>query len=273
MGLCASVAVSEEGYGDMVFAKRLWLYASVLVVLLCVALGVFLVWHANQPVEPKTVYLMPEPNPKRAEILKQALQPPKHVYATTTFNEETTTGNATVESPEATRGESLSEESEFEDADLESMLGAIDEENAEQNSDFPPVPEGFPADIVPVWLGIPGYQKGDMPEHESISRVLIKLWNQGERGFIDGAFAQTEGKVYPIYPDVMYVRWDDEMIDDEDGNVITFRMIVSSLGSQTSPFDIDDFITGEWKDKYPGIKFVDYADAGYYPDTFLAEED
>ena len=42
-------------------------------------------------------------------------------------------------------------------------------------------------------------------------------------------------------------------------------MIVSSLGSQARPFDTDDFITGEWKNKYPGVKFVDYADAGYYP--------
>ena len=38
----------------MVFAKRLWLYAGVLVVLLCIALGVFLIWHANQPVGPMT---------------------------------------------------------------------------------------------------------------------------------------------------------------------------------------------------------------------------
>ena len=112
-----------------------------------------------------------------------------------------------------------------------------------------------------------------MPEHELICRVLIKLWNQGERGFIDGAFGHNDGKVYPIYPDVLYVQWADEIIDNGDGNVVTFRMIVSSLGSQARPFDTDDFITGEWKNKYPGVKFVDYADAGYYPDTFLAEED
>ena len=59
--------LSEKVYGDMAFLKRHWLYASVgLVVLLCVSLGTFLAWRANQPVEPKTVYALPKPNPKRA---------------------------------------------------------------------------------------------------------------------------------------------------------------------------------------------------------------
>ena len=62
----------------MAFLKRHWLYTSVgLVVLLCVALGAFLAWRASQPVETKTVYVMPEPNPERTHILKRALRPPR----------------------------------------------------------------------------------------------------------------------------------------------------------------------------------------------------
>ena len=274
MGLCASVAVSEEGYGDMVFAKRLWLYASVLVVLLCVALGVFLVWHANQPVEPKTVYLMPEPNPKRAEILKQALQPPKHVYATTASNEGTTTGNATVESLEATRGESSSEESEFEDADFELMLTTTDEEVTEEKADFPPIPEGFLENIPPPpWMGIPGYKKGDLPGIEKVAYVLIKLWNQGERGFVGGALSESNGRVYPLYHDVLYVKWGESTHYQSDGVSLKFKRIATSFGTHPRNFTREDFITGEWKTKYPGLKFVDKTDAGYDPDTFLTDND
>ena len=65
--------------GDVPFLKRHWLYASVgLVVFLCVVLGAFLVWRANQAVEPKTTYVLPKPNPKRAEILERASQPHTH---------------------------------------------------------------------------------------------------------------------------------------------------------------------------------------------------
>ena len=37
--------------------------------------------RASVPVEPKTVYLLPKPNPARAEILARALQPKRHAYA------------------------------------------------------------------------------------------------------------------------------------------------------------------------------------------------
>ena len=64
----------------MAFLKRHWLFASAgLVVVLCVALVAFLVWRANQTVESKTVYVLPEPNPERAEILKRATLPKRNI--------------------------------------------------------------------------------------------------------------------------------------------------------------------------------------------------
>ena len=145
---------------DMSFLKRHWLYASGgLFLLLCIVLGAILVWRANQPVEPKTIYALPEPNPERAEILKRALQPPKTVYATTTeAYEGATTGSTTDESLETDSAEFSREEGEFEDDDLESMLAQLDEETAEEKGEFPPVPEGYP--FTPVWIKRPGYQKG-----------------------------------------------------------------------------------------------------------------
>ena len=263
--------LSERDVWDMFFLKRRWLLVVGLVVLLCVALGTFLVWRANQPVELKTVYALPEPNPERAEILKRALQPPKRAYAAKASNKEATTGNATAESLEADSGESSSQENDFEEGNLESMLAELDKETVERNSDFPPVPEGFP--LPPVWTTIPGYEKGDMPDHELIYRVLIKLWNQGDRGFQDGMLDINNGRVYPMYPDVLYVEWHDTVFEDELGNSRIVRYIASSAGTHKRGFELEDFITGEWKSKYPDTKFVTYEDAGYDPHTFLTDDD
>ena len=258
----------------MFFLKRRWLLVVGLVVLLCVALGTFLIWRANQPVEPTTVYVLPEPNPERAEILKRALQPPKRAYATKVLN-EAATGNTTAESLEADSGESSSQENEFEEEDLESMFAATDEENVGVKGDFPPIPEGYLDDnSKPVWLDIPGYRKGDMTNHENIARVLIKLWNQGKRGFRGGFMNHRNNRVYPLYPDVLYVEWADRVIDNQDGNPpVTFRSIAASAGTEDRDFELEDFTVGGWESKFPGLKFVEFKDAGYNPATFLSDED
>ena len=256
----------------MYFLKRHWLYVSAgLVVLLCVSPGVFLVWHANQPVETKTVYVMPEPNPERAEILKRITQPQRQVYAPKASDDEAT--DAPTDEPlDATGNESSRQESDFEDEDLESMRAMIDEETAEDDGDFPPVPEGFPSKLVPIWLSVPGYEKGDSHDHEMMYRVLIKLWNQGEHGFINGVLLHSNGKVYPLYPDVMYVRWAEDFIDNGDGNPFTIRYIKNTLGTEERIFYPEDFLSSAWATKFPGVKFIDLDDAGYDPESFLADE-
>ncbi len=255
--------------------KRRWLYASVgLVVLLCVALGVFLVWHANQPVEPETVYLMPEPNPERAEILKRVTQRPRQVYAPKASDDGATDAQ-TDETPDATYGESSSQGNDFEEENLESVLAELDEEPPAEKSDFPPIPEGYLDDNPkPVWLDIPGYREGDMVNHENIARVLIKLWNQGERGFRGGFMNGSNNRVYPLYSDVLYVEWADRVIDNQDGNPpVTLRSIAASAGTEDRDFEVEDFTVGGWESKFPGLKFVEFKDAGYNPATFLSDED
>ena len=59
----------------MSFVKKRWLVPTALVAALCISLGTVLIIRASAPVEPKTVYLLPKPNPERAEILARALQP------------------------------------------------------------------------------------------------------------------------------------------------------------------------------------------------------
>ena len=254
--------------GNMSFVKRHWLCATVLGALLCVLLGAFLV--SSQPVEPKTVYLLPKPNLERAEILKRVFQPKRHPYVTRASN-QAPVQNTGEETSESFSSESSSQDVEFDDADLEALLLGFEDETAEEKRDFPPVPDGYP--FTPVWLTIPRYQKGDKPEHELIGRVLIKLRNQGERGFIDGAFRDNDGKVYPIYPDVMYIGWEEKVINDGDGSPKRVRYIANVLGTNAIEFDPMDFITDEWEYKYPEIRFVPFDDAGYDPYTFLTEDD
>ncbi len=250
--------------------RRLCIIA--LAVAVCVSLGTVLMIRASTPVEPKTVYVLPKPNPARAEILARALQPKRHAYATTdAAYERATTGNTTADSLEVDSGESSSQEGDFEDEDLESLFAALDEETVEGHSDFPPVPDGYP--FTPVWIKRPGYQKGDMPDHEVLDRVLIKLWNQGDRDFQGGTMRGSDGQIYPIYPDVLYVQWEETVIDNGDGNPFPLTYIGDALGPGGIEFSAEDYLSGDFETKYPGLKFVPFEHAGYDPHTFLTEND
>ena len=247
----------------MTFAKKVRLYTGVLVVLICVSIAAFLIIQVTRTGEPKTVYVLPDPNPRRAEILKHALQPQRHANTTLSWDsvrERTLTGvdtsSASVSSSEA---DSLSYDNEPYDPEYMADLLELDGTN-DQNSDFPPLPEGFP--YPPVWIRIPGYQKGDMPDVELIGRVLVELWNRGLRGFESGAY--SGGKVYPLYDDVMYVKW----AYTENG----ILHIKKSLGRLERHFYLDDFIEGTWRNKYPGVEFIPFDEAGYDPYTILNDD-
>ncbi len=251
----------------MSFLKRYWIYASVgLVVLLCVVVGAFLVWRANQTVATKTVYTLPKPNPQRAEILKTVMTIPPHLGSTQptpTKDDDPHTSYHPADLPAHAATDEAAEPSN-------DLLLSQDDQEEEHEPDYPRIPDGYIAAVTkPVWLKHPGYQKGDMPEIENIDRVLIKLWNQGERGFKGGMFAPEYNKVYPIYPGVQYVEWAIEPFQHDDGTIEHVPMIVSIFGPTDCTFEPRDFITGDWKHKYPNLKFVDYNDAGYEPENFL----
>ena len=134
---------------------------------------------------------------------------------------------------------------------------------------FPQVPDGFP--LTPIWLRS-GYQKGDSYQHELIYRVLIKLWNQGDRDFVNGIYSHDYNKVYPLYPDVMYVEWEDEEVAGPDGP-LTIQVISGVLGTEPRFFMLTDFITGAWETKYPGVALIDMGTAGIDPETFLSDNE
>ena len=243
----------------MSFVKKRWLVLTALLAVLCVSLGTILVIRASAPVEPKTVYLLPKPNPERAEILARALPLRKYANATLTWDavrERTLTGidtsSASVPSSEA---DSSSYDNELHDPEY-----IVDLLELAENSNFPPVPEGFP--YPPVWDRIPGYQKGDMPDIELIGRVLVKLWNQGLRGFESGAY--SGGKVYPLYDDAVYVKW-----AYTKGGILYIK---KSLGRLERHFHPDDFIEGTWRNKFPGVEFIPFDAAGYDPYAVLNDD-
>ena len=150
----------------------------------------------------------------------------------------------------------------------EPLLAEPDEKSlSAETRDFPEIPEGFPSGLKPVWL-YPDYQKGDMYEHEMIARVLIKLWNQGDDDFVNGIYDHDHKKVYPLYPDVMYVEWG---VEDIGGKKIP--MIKSGGGTLRRIFTPLDFINGTWKTKYPGVKLVEMDKAGIDPETFLTDDE
>ncbi|MCG9131236.1 hypothetical protein J5I95_06090 [Candidatus Poribacteria bacterium] len=87
--------------------------------------------------------------------------------------------------------------------------------------DIPVSPYGFgPYPEVPGdFFGIPIWEKRipDLPVDigknvELIDRVLIQLWQQGDKNII-GGFLQN-GKVYPNYPETVYVKEHIEKSDD-----------------------------------------------------------
>ena len=178
--------------------------------------------------------------------------------------------------------ESASEAEESSDDEATIVLDEIDGELlallaedaplSSETGDFPEVPDGFPSDLTPVWVKFPNYQKGDMYTHEMMYRVLIKLWNQGDHDFVNGVYQDDNGRIYPLYTDVAYVEWREVVIDD--GRVLRFPSFtlathIREPGSTGGLFTTEELLSGAYKTKYPDLKIVDYANAGYAPETFL----
>lgn len=162
-------------------------------------------------------------------------------------------------------------------------------EPVKEENDFPEVPEGFPPDLksIVVWL-TPDYQKGDKPDHEIMYRVLIELWNQGDHGFVNVVGDGTPlRKVYPIYPDVVYVQWRDHKKPGPDGELLKYISFANGTRGAvkfTSKVNGDEFkhlsaavmeemMAGEGAHmaQYPGLKLVDYRKSGYKPKDVLVD--
>lgn len=152
-------------------------------------------------------------------------------------------------------------------------------------NDYPAVPEGFPANLKPVWLE--NYFNENLHfDHVIMSRVAIELWNQGERGFVnvigDGIPLK---KVYLIYPDVLYVTWTDspdevgpdgkpmKYLSNHTGTRDAVKFVSDSKGKYFTEAEVKDMMAGEgdYIAQYPDLKLVDYNKAGYKPKDVLVD--
>lgn len=161
---------------------------------------------------------------------------------------------------EATAIEATENEIDFGDADIEMILdeiGGAEPEIIEESSEYPEVPPGFPFRVI--WE-VPEEQRAEIPpglfeELEVLGLVMIQLWKEGDHDFT-GAF-MANGRVFPTYPDVAYVKWEEA---EEPGE---WRITeVSTVDSSIS----DQLLNGVIP---PGIEIVDQDTSGIDPSEFL----
>ena len=161
-------------------------------------------------------------------------------------------------------------------------------EEPEPADDYPAVPEGYPENLKPVWLK-DFFDENLHANHVIMGRVGIELWNQGERGFVNIIIDDHTGKVYLLYPDVLYVSWTDSPDQDEVGphgepmkflsrhlhaNIQVARQFIGDArGKLFTAAEVEAMMAGEgdYIAQYPGLKLVDYNKAGYKPRDVLVD--
>ena len=133
---------------------------------------------------------------------------------------------------------------------------------------YPEVPNGYPEHLPPVWTWREEkrqfYDSSRLEDFELMARVLIKLWNQGDRNFTSVIRDDSNGKVYPLYKDVIYVTWAD--LRDENGNIIGKYPRNQLSSNQTQRVSFIDFMEGRIP---PNIRFTDRETNGINPYDFL----
>ncbi len=98
----------------------------------------------------------------------------------------------------------------------------------------------------------------DSPRAELLTRVLIKLWNEGEKNFRGGS--THNGKVYPHYHDTVYVTFSP--IRNKDGKIIGQSSDILS-GTQVQ------FTRADLLNPPPGLRVLDLESSGIDPYQYL----
>ena len=101
-------------------------------------------------------------------------------------------------------------------------------------------------------------------EQELLALTLLKLWNDGDKNIGGGFYDPEQGKVYPYYPNVIYVEYEMGF------NPVTFKEEIMIAGA-TSSYDnadvVQDIVSGGAVP--PGYKLIDVENAGIAPYVFL----
>ena len=120
---------------------------------------------------------------------------------------------------------------------------------------FPEIPEGAPIAL---------FDENMSAQQELLGRVLVKLWNEGDTRIGGGYINGDTYKVYPYYPNVIYVKYENEF------NVLTgrYETKITQAGSSFENFDAVKSVTrGEIPSGYilidseeSGINAYEYLD-------------
>ena len=134
-------------------------------------------------------------------------------------------------------------------------------ENAETSTDvqvsphgfgpYPEVPEDYPSKV--------DWSLRDSPKAELLTRVLIKLWTEGEKNFLGGG--TYRGKVYPWYHNTIYVRFSS--YKNADGEIVRQADIKMSSPS------VDWSAVKDWSNPPPHIRILELDSSGIDPYQYL----
>lgn len=130
---------------------------------------------------------------------------------------------------------------------------------------YPEIPEGFPVAIS--WNFPPDmFPQEIQRQGELVSRVLIKLYNEGDRDFIAGKW--HKGKVYPIYSNTFYVEINEGEIDIGDKKLKTETVrILGPSGTRDTQERLEKAISNGRT--LPGVRVLDMKSNGIDPYDYL----
>ena len=227
---------------------------SVAMFVVVVVLGV-VYFRLSVDREPIRVYLVPERSSARGKTSEVVNRPdplPTESYTPSYDMETERESDEQHQLPEQTSPLPLVEEVLTEDFLMSASLDSSEESVSDVESKYPKVPIGYP--LIPPWKmsndAQANFSAESMNQLTLMHKVLIKLWNQGDQGFVAGVIKESSGKVYPVYPNTLYVRWGE--MDLPDGT--TRRYIQRTLGPPGLKLTTDQLRNGEIP---PGIKVID----------------
>ena len=191
--------------------QKLVLCGSVLVAVLLIAGGYYgSRWLFSPDVEVVTEYALPD-GPIPTQVNRPARASVAHHTASKTDLVSESGNESSGDSELITDADSTSIDEDLEaqlaalsDEELTALVDALEQDEG-QSSKYPAVPEGFPE--TPVWLK-DYFNERDFSNHVTLYRVLIELWNRGDHNLTGGTLDADTGRVYPSYPDVIYVTWE-----------------------------------------------------------------
>lgn len=114
---------------------------------------------------------------------------------------------------------------------------------------YPKVPEDYPTDVN--WSSY----EDDLPIYELMTRVRIKLWEEGQRS---NGIVEENGLLYPIMRGTVYIKWSDNGKD--------------IIGITGHPKDLSDDVVDQINESGmipTGFTVIDYDNAGIDPYKFL----